>query len=72
MPQVSAVAQRATAAEVVFVRAPNFLEPRYEPPQGSATFFFRDRKMIGKLQFLLLLPIPFMSIPKVPGEGLLV
>jgi hypothetical protein len=28
--------------------------------------------MIGQLQFLLVLPIPFMSIPEVPREGLLV
>jgi hypothetical protein len=49
LPQVSAMAERATADEVVFVRSPNFLEPRYEPPQGSAMHLFRDRIMIGQL-----------------------
>ena len=42
---------------------------------GKSTFamhiivLFRDRIMIGQLQFLLVLPVPFMSIPEVPGEG---
>jgi hypothetical protein len=69
LPQVSAVTQGATVDEVVFVRSANFLEPRYEPPQGSAMHFFRDRIMIRQLQFLLVLPIPFMSIPEIPGES---
>ena len=72
LPQVSAGAQRATAGEVLFVRSANFLESRYEPPQGRARALLRDRKMIGQFQFLLVLPIPFMSIPEVPREGLLV
>jgi hypothetical protein len=49
VPQVSAVAQRATAGEVVLVRSPNFLEPRYEPNQGCAMRLFRDRIMIRQL-----------------------
>jgi hypothetical protein len=69
VPQVSAMAERVTSDEVVFVRPPNFLEPRYEPPQGSAMHLFRNRIMIGQLQFLLVLPIPFMSIPEVSGQG---
>ena len=69
LPQVSAMAQRATADEVVFVRSSNFLEPRYEPPQGRAMHLFRDWIMIWHLQFLLVLPTPFMSIPKVSGKG---
>ena len=69
LPQVSAGAQRATAGEVLFVRSANFLESRYEPPQDRARALLRDRKMIGQLQFLLVLPIPFMSIPEVPREG---
>jgi len=76
LPQVSAMAQGATVDEVVFVRSPNFLEPRYELPQVSAVAsgatvsnLFRDRIVIGQLQFLLVLPIPFMSIPEVSGEG---
>jgi hypothetical protein len=69
VPQVSAMAQGVTADEIAFVRSSNFLEPQYEPPQGSAMHFFRDRIMIGQLQFLLVLPNPFMSIPEVPGEG---
>ena len=68
-PQVSAITQGATADEIVFVHSPNFLEPRNEPPQGGAMYLFRDRIMIGQLQFLLVLPIPFMSIPEVPGKG---
>jgi hypothetical protein len=63
------MAQGVTADEIAFVRSSNFLEPQYEPPQGSAMHFFRDRIMIGQLQFLLVLPNPFMSIPEVPGEG---
>ena len=62
-------ARRIDDDEVVFVRSPDFLEPRYEPPQASAMHFFRDRTMIGQLQFLHVLSIPFMSILEVPGEG---
>ena len=62
------MAQRATADEVVFVRSSNFLEPRYEPPQGRAMHLFRDWIMIWQLQFLLVVPNPFMSIPEVSGE----
>jgi hypothetical protein len=69
LPQVSAMAEGATIDEVVFVRSPNFLEPRYEPPQGSAMDLFRNRIMIGQLQFLLVLPNPFISIPEVSGKG---
>jgi hypothetical protein len=67
LPQVSAMTQRATTVEVAFVRSANFLEPRYEPLQVSARHFFRDRIMIGQLQFLLVLSNPFMSIPEVSG-----
>jgi hypothetical protein len=68
LPQISAMTQGAIADEVVFVRSPTFLEPRYEPSQGTAMYLFRDRIMIGQLQFLLVLPIPIMSISKVPGD----
>ena len=61
LPQVSAMAARATAREVVFVRSPNFLEPRYEPPQGSAMHFLRDRIMIGQLVYLLEIAIELNS-----------
>jgi hypothetical protein len=58
------MAQRPTADEVVFACSTNFLEPRYEPPQGCDMHLFPNRIMIGQLQFLLMLPIPFMSIPE--------
>jgi hypothetical protein len=68
-PQVSAMAQGATADEVPFMRSANFLEQRYEPPQGRAMHLCRNRIMIRQLQFLLVLPIPLMSVPEVPGKG---
>jgi hypothetical protein len=69
LPHVSAMAQRATADKVVFVRSPNFSEPRYESPQSGAMHLFRNGMMIGQLQFLLVLPIPLMSIPQVPSKS---
>ncbi len=69
LPQVSAMARRATADEVVSVRSSNFLETRYEPSQGNAMNLFPDRIMIGQLQFRLVLPNPFTSIQEVSGQG---
>jgi hypothetical protein len=73
LPQVSAVAPRTTVDEVVVMRSPNFLEPRHELPQVTAVAsdrnLFRDRIVIGQLQFPLVLPTPFTPIPEVPREG---
>jgi hypothetical protein len=69
LPQVSTMTQSATVSEIAFVSSANFLETRYEPAQGSAMHLFRNRIMIGQLQFLPMFPIPFTSIPEIPGEG---
>jgi hypothetical protein len=69
LPQVGAMAKRATTDEGVFVRSADVLEPRYEPPQGCDMHLFPNRIMIGQLQFLLVLLNPLTSIPEVSGEG---
>src|ERR1700688_2522302 len=76
LPQVSAVARRTSVDEVVFRCTANFLEPRYELPQVSAVAprlvikdLFRERVVIGQLQFQLVLSIPFTPIAEVSREG---
>ena len=76
LSQVGAMAEGATV-EVILVRSPIFFEVRYElvnaaAPRPAVGNLFRDWIVIGQLQFPLVFPIPFTTIPEVPRERQLV